>query len=50
VGGGCHPNRDTEAAIAAAGFDVERARRFEWKPGPGMGIVAPHVIGLARRT
>jgi ubiquinone/menaquinone biosynthesis C-methylase UbiE len=49
LGGGCHPNRDTEAAIVAAGFDVERARRFEWKPGPGMGIIAPHVIGVARR-
>jgi ubiquinone/menaquinone biosynthesis C-methylase UbiE len=49
VGGGCHPNRDTEAAIAAAGFDIERARRFEWKPGPGLAIVSPHVIGVARR-
>ena len=48
-GGGCHPNRDTEAAIAAAGFEIERADRFEWKPGPGMGLVAPHVIGVARR-
>jgi hypothetical protein len=49
VGGGCHPNRDTQAAIGAAGFQIERARRFEWKPGPGMGFVAPHVIGVARR-
>lgn len=49
VGGGCHANRDTEAAIAAAGFEIERARRFEWRPGPGMVIVQPHVIGLARR-
>jgi ubiquinone/menaquinone biosynthesis C-methylase UbiE len=48
-GGGCHPNRDTEAAIVAAGFAIERADRFEWKPGPGMGLIAPHVIGLARR-
>lgn len=35
--GGCHPNRDTEAAVAAAGFVVDRdtyraqgdMRRFE---------------------
>jgi ubiquinone/menaquinone biosynthesis C-methylase UbiE len=49
VGGGCHPNRDTEAAIAAAGFELERVRRFDFKPGPGMVIVQPHVIGVARR-
>ena len=49
IGGGCHPNRDTEAAIAAAGFEMERARRFDFKPGPGMVIVQPHVIGVARR-
>ena len=49
VGGGCHPNRDTEAAIAAAGFEIEHARHFEWKPGPGMSFVSPHVIGVARR-
>jgi ubiquinone/menaquinone biosynthesis C-methylase UbiE len=49
VGGGCHPNRETQAAIAAAGFEIERARHFEWKPGPGLGVVAPHVIGVARR-
>jgi ubiquinone/menaquinone biosynthesis C-methylase UbiE len=50
IGGGCHPNRDTEAAIAAAGFEVERARRFDFRPGPGMAIVEPHVIGVARRA
>lgn len=25
--GGCHPNRDTEAAVAAAGFDIEASSR-----------------------
>ena len=49
VGGGCHPNRDTEGAIAAAGFEVEVARRFDFRPGRCMGVVAPHVIGVARR-
>jgi ubiquinone/menaquinone biosynthesis C-methylase UbiE len=40
ITGGCHPNRDTEAAISAAGFVVDRAthqargdmRRFEARP------------------
>jgi ubiquinone/menaquinone biosynthesis C-methylase UbiE len=27
VGGGCHPARDTAAAIAAAGFEIESCRR-----------------------
>jgi hypothetical protein len=38
--GGCHPNRDTETAVAAAGFVVDPAshrgqgdmRRFEARP------------------
>jgi ubiquinone/menaquinone biosynthesis C-methylase UbiE len=38
--GGCHPNRDTEAAVSAAGFAVDLAthgaqgdmRRFEARP------------------
>jgi hypothetical protein len=25
--GGCHPNRDTEAAVAAAGFEIDPASR-----------------------
>jgi SAM-dependent methyltransferase len=48
-GGGCHPNRDTAAAIEAAGFDIDRCRRFPFKPGPLMTVVEPHVIGVARR-
>jgi SAM-dependent methyltransferase len=48
-GGGCHPNRDTPAAITAAGFEMERCRRFSFKPGPLMSVVEPHVIGVARR-
>ena len=47
--GGCHPNRDTPAAIAAAGFEWEGLRRFRYKPGPGLGAIEPHVIGVARR-
>jgi SAM-dependent methyltransferase len=48
-GGGCHPNRDTPAAISAAGFEMDRCRRFPFKPGPLMTVVEPHVIGVARR-
>ena len=47
--GGCHPNRDTAAAIETAGFDIDRCRRFPFKPGPLMTVVEPHVIGVARR-
>jgi ubiquinone/menaquinone biosynthesis C-methylase UbiE len=47
--GGCHPNRDTPGAIEAAGFQWVSLRRFAYKPGPGLGAVEPHVIGIARR-
>ena len=43
------PNRDTPAAIEAAGFEIERCHRFPFKPGPLMTVVEPHVIGVARR-
>jgi ubiquinone/menaquinone biosynthesis C-methylase UbiE len=43
--GGCHPARDTAAAIEAAGYDIERCRRFPFPPGP-LGL--PHLIGVAR--
>jgi SAM-dependent methyltransferase len=49
-GGGCHPNRDTTAAIEGAGFRIERCRRFPFKPGPLMTVVEPHVIGAALRV
>jgi len=47
IAGGCHAARDTEAAIRAAGFTVERCRRFPFKGGP---VTAPHVLGIARRA
>jgi ubiquinone/menaquinone biosynthesis C-methylase UbiE len=46
-GGGCHSARDTAAAIAASGFRIERARRFDFPIGP---VPVPHVIGVARRV
>jgi ubiquinone/menaquinone biosynthesis C-methylase UbiE len=46
---GCHTARETAAAIAAAGFQIE-SRRALWIgpraiPSPG----APHILGIARR-
>jgi ubiquinone/menaquinone biosynthesis C-methylase UbiE len=49
LAGGCHTSRDTVAAISAAGFQVEHARRFTFRPVVTSAPVAPHVIGLARR-
>jgi ubiquinone/menaquinone biosynthesis C-methylase UbiE len=45
--GGCHLSRDTGAAIAGAGFVVERSERFLFSP---VGIPRiPHILGIARR-
>lgn len=44
---GCHPNRDTVAAIRAAGFEVEVLERFE-PPVPLSGLT-PHVQGAATK-
>ncbi|MGB3632820.1 MAG: class I SAM-dependent methyltransferase [Rubrobacteraceae bacterium] len=43
---GCHPNRDTVAAIEAAGFRLEDFERFD-PPVPLSGFV-PHVQGTAK--
>jgi ubiquinone/menaquinone biosynthesis C-methylase UbiE len=47
--GGCHPNRDTAAAIDAAGFPIERLDRFSYSP---LRFVPPHahILGSARRA
>ncbi len=45
--GGCHPNRDTVAAIEKAGFEIERFEAF-YPPAPLSGLT-PHVQGSARR-
>jgi ubiquinone/menaquinone biosynthesis C-methylase UbiE len=47
VGRGCHPNRDTAAAVAAAGFIVLSLEEFDFPVVPA--IVRPHVIGIAER-
>jgi SAM-dependent methyltransferase len=45
--GGCHPNRDTVAAIAAAGLQVVQLDRFGLKAMPP--LARPHVLGVAER-
>jgi ubiquinone/menaquinone biosynthesis C-methylase UbiE len=47
VAGGCHPNRDTAAAITAAGFTVQRLDRFGFRVA---SLVPPvdHILGTAR--
>jgi ubiquinone/menaquinone biosynthesis C-methylase UbiE len=47
MGAGCHLTRDTEASIRAAGFGIERLRRFGVGPGP---VAVPHIAGIARRA
>jgi hypothetical protein len=47
--GGCHTARDTSAAIAAAGFEVEDQRSMWVNPVPIAFPVATHAIGLAHR-
>lgn len=46
VAGGCHPNRDTLAAITAAGFVVRDIRRFGFSVSPLAPPVA-HILGHA---
>ena len=48
IAGGCHPARDTGAAIEAAGFTIERCRRLSVKPCAIAVPVAPHILGTAR--
>jgi SAM-dependent methyltransferase len=47
LGGGCNLHRDTVAAIAAAGFQLERVRAFD---EPATGPARPHVIGVAVKS
>jgi ubiquinone/menaquinone biosynthesis C-methylase UbiE len=48
LAGGCHPNRETEAAIMAAGFDIEQVDRFGFSPGFPVPKIA-HILGVGRR-
>jgi ubiquinone/menaquinone biosynthesis C-methylase UbiE len=49
LGGGCHCNRDTEGAIAGAGFSIERCERFDFRPSPLLAMVSPIILGAAVR-
>jgi ubiquinone/menaquinone biosynthesis C-methylase UbiE len=47
--GGCNLNRDTLAAIERSGFRIERSRGFLFPPGARVSVVAPRILGAARR-
>jgi SAM-dependent methyltransferase len=49
IAGGCHPARDTGAAIEHAGFDVERSERIMFAAARFEPSI-PHILGVARRT
>jgi hypothetical protein len=44
---GCHPNRDTAAAIEAAGFRIEEIDRFSYAP---LRLFPKHTHVLGRCT
>ena len=46
--GGCHPNRDTLAAIERAGYTIETYRGFELPSGARLSPVSPRLVGVAR--
>jgi SAM-dependent methyltransferase len=50
LGAGCHCARETERAIAAAGFEIKEAERFRF-PRSRLALrpTAPHVVGAAIR-
>lgn len=50
MAGGCHTGRDTTAAIANSGFEIEKCRRLSVKPCFAAVMVAPHILGAARPT
>ena len=47
LAGGCHPNRDTVAALQEGGFEIVRVDRFGFAPLPLNPRLA-HVLGSAR--
>ncbi len=49
IGGGCHADRDTAAAIRRAGFDIENCRRFDFRQTLLVAPAAPRILGAARR-
>ena len=47
IAGGCHPARDTIAAIERAGFDIETSERIMFAASRFEPSI-PHVLGVAR--
>ncbi|MCX6513039.1 MAG: class I SAM-dependent methyltransferase [Actinobacteria bacterium] len=45
IAGGCHCNRETEAALRGAGFDVSELKAFDFRGTPRLVPVEPHVLG-----
>ena len=48
IAGGCHPARDTAAAIRAAGFTIEGCERLGFR-AIALAPLVPHILGIARR-
>jgi SAM-dependent methyltransferase len=48
ISGGCHPARDTTAAIERAGFQIEQSDRIMFAASRFEPAV-PHILGIARR-
>lgn len=48
LSGGCHLARETERAIEAHGFAIERCERFSFRIPP-LDPPKTHVLGVARR-
>lgn len=46
--GGCHPNRETAAAIERAGYGRLSFREFMFPPGSRLCPVGPRILGRAR--
>jgi hypothetical protein len=44
--GGCHPNRDTRAALATAGFEISQVKRFVMQAAP-VEPPLPYILGRA---
>ncbi len=49
LGAGCHLNRETQDAIVAAGFQIERSERLRFRMGAVESIAETHILGTARR-
>ncbi|MCK4176751.1 class I SAM-dependent methyltransferase [Aciditerrimonas ferrireducens] len=49
VAGGCHLDRDTPSALRAGGLELSWTRRLPFGPADVLGLLAPLVLGEARR-